>query len=131
MKAVYIAHPLSRPEGDELDAESREHLNRAEATRFVVLAAELGFCPMASWIVLSAALPETPERRAMGLALDCEQIGRCDEIWLCGPRESAGMTIEREHAQTAVLHGRVKIRNFIGQTVDEVRTVLLAGGAGS
>ncbi len=112
LKAVYIAHPLGA------DRATRES-NRAAAAKWVAWAGDQDVCPMASWIILSGEWPESDEYRAKGLSLDFAQILRCDEVWLCGPRVSAGMVLERKFAEaqgipvrdlTAVSGRRLKSR---------------------
>jgi hypothetical protein len=89
-KCVYIAHPLGQGE------ERAKNIERA--SKWVAWAALRGVCPMASWIILAGQWPETDMYRKLGLAIDLTQIERCDELWLCGPRVSPGMAIERDHA---------------------------------
>ena len=90
IKIVYIAHQL----GGGPDREE----NRAKASKWAAWCASKGNAPIADWIILSGEWAESPELRAKGLAIDCELVALCDEVWLCGPRVSAGMAIEREHA---------------------------------
>lgn len=93
MKRVYIAHCFSgTPE--EMAA------NRASAARWAAWAlTECGVAPACSWIVLTGELPETPEMRRLGLEADKRELESCDEVWLVGPRLSAGMEEERAHAE--------------------------------
>jgi hypothetical protein len=88
MKTVYIAHPL----GSGTDRDT----NRAKAAVYVARAAELGWAPIATWIVLSGLWSE--ERRELGMAVDLANIEVCDEVWLCGHRVSESMQIEARHA---------------------------------
>jgi len=88
MKTVYIAHPL----GDGQD----RNANRILATNYVMIAANMGFAPIADWILLSGVWGE--DKREQGLAVDKTLIEKCDEVWLCGPRVSPGMLIEARHA---------------------------------
>ena len=89
MKVIYIAHPLGR--------ESNERAcNIAQAERWFIFCADQGNCPMAPWLTL--ARHWTEERRGDGIAIDLRTIERCDELWLCGPRISPGMQLEKDHA---------------------------------
>lgn len=91
MKHVYIAHPLGKgPEREK---------NRLYASYWAAWAAEQGFVPVCSWIVISAVWDESDEHRTSGLAIDCEQISRCDELWICGSHVSPGMGVEIEFAK--------------------------------
>lgn len=90
-KVVYISHPLNAPAFDAIER------NRENASRWCAWAALQGFSPVADWIVLSGVLSE--EHRELGLACDLALIERCDELWLVGGRVSAGMAIERDHAE--------------------------------
>ena len=71
----------------------------ARAARWAVFAAQCGYAPACTWIVLAGQLDETPANRDMGLAVDIEQIRRSDEIWLVGGRISDGMRIEQAWAR--------------------------------
>ena len=59
---------------------------------------------MATWITMFGEMAETPENRALGLALDVEQVHRCDEFWACGKRWSGGMRHESAEATVVVEH---------------------------
>jgi hypothetical protein len=89
MRVVYIAAPL----GDGVDRP--ENIRRA--SKWVVWCADQGHAPVATWVTLAGEWPET--RRDEGLAIDLALIGRCDEVWLCGPRVSKGMHVESDHAR--------------------------------
>lgn len=89
MKIVYIAHPL----GSGQDREA----NRALATKWVVWAANQGVAPIASWILIASEWQE--DRKTEGLEIDCRLIDVCEEVWLCGPRISPGMTVESLYAE--------------------------------
>jgi hypothetical protein len=88
VKVVYIAHPLS---GDWAG-------NTAAARTFCEAAARSGYAPVAPYLTLDGLLVE-PDDRDLGLEIDLAMIARCDEMWLCGPRESIGMAIERREAE--------------------------------
>lgn len=100
MKRVYIAHRLSAPTREGIEA------NRARASRWVAWAARQGVSPCATWIVLTGQWDETPENRELGMACDFAEIESCHEIWICGQAEdlekSTGMQAEKAHAK---LHG--------------------------
>ncbi len=57
---------------------------------------------VAPWIEWCIAVPETPENRAAGLAMDIAEVARCDAIWLVGGRISDGMRTEMAHAKVVV-----------------------------
>lgn len=95
MKVVYIAHRLSAPTRDGIEA------NRARASRWVAWAASQGVAPVATWIVLTGQWNESDGNRVLGLKIDCALIGRCDELWVCGGADeptSEGMRLEVGHA---------------------------------
>ncbi len=97
MKVVYIAHPLSAPTREGIDA------NRRAASKWVAWAVLQGVSPVCSWIVLTGEFEETPENRARGLACDLAQVGRCDEVWLVGGRVTEGMRLEERHARERLI----------------------------
>jgi hypothetical protein len=110
-KMVYVAHPLG-PDGPTRDA------NRKEAALWAAaLARQYRVSVCADWIVLSGVWPETPELRTLGIGLDLIQVGRCDEVWITGPRVSEGMSIEGAHA--AVVEAK-PVRSFIGLDRDNL-----------
>jgi hypothetical protein len=94
VKVVYVAHQLSAPTRERIDA------NRARASRWCAwVATAYGFAPEATWIVLTGVLDDNdPETRALGLALDLALVARCDEVWLVGGRVSSGMNAEATEA---------------------------------
>jgi len=94
---VYLAHPLS---GDW-------EANIADARLWVRAALEAGYAPVAPYLMDYDVLHE-PEDRDLGLAHDLAILPRCDELWLCGPRISTGMAMERDEASK---HG-LRIRHF-------------------
>jgi len=104
-KMVYVAHPLG-PMGEQREA------NRYQAGLWCAAFAKryrVSVC--ADWIVLSGVWAETHELRTLGIQLDLIQVGRCDEIWLTGPKCSEGMSIEG--AAAACVHAK-PVRSFIG-----------------
>lgn len=108
MKVVYIAHRLTSNTREGIEE------NRRKASLWAAWAAVAeGVSPICSWIVLTGILPETPEMRAIGLALDCAQVERCDEVWLVGGVVSGGMRIEADHG---IKHGIViRDLSFMGE----------------
>lgn len=91
MKVVYIAAPMWADTPEE-----REE-NRRRAVAWVVWAFRQGVAPECSWLVMTAAIEETEESRASGLAVDRAQAERCDEIWLVAGRVSGGMRDAADH----------------------------------
>ncbi|MGH9966562.1 MAG: hypothetical protein ACREBG_01845 [Pyrinomonadaceae bacterium] len=88
MKVVYIAHPYGGLQS-----------NREKAAKWVAWAARLGCAPIADWIILTGEFPDDIEGiRGRMLALDCNLVGRCDELWICGDHVSPGMSVEIEAA---------------------------------
>lgn len=90
MRLCYIAAPLSGRERER---------NRARAARWVAWAARQGVAPVATWVVLAGQWDETEDSRALGLAIDCATVARCDELWLVGGHVSPGMAVERAAAE--------------------------------
>jgi len=91
MRVIYVAAPL----GAGPDREQ----NRQNAAKWCAWVARLGHAPLADWIILSGQFDETPENRAMGLAIDQALVCRADEVWLVGGRISEGMIIEAKEAR--------------------------------
>jgi len=91
VKVVYIAHPLR---GD-LEA------NLKSAAQWVRWAAVVrGVCPIAPYIEYCAALDDaSEEERRLGMKMDLLLIERVDELWLCGPHVSEGMSGEVKKAK--------------------------------
>jgi hypothetical protein len=89
MKVVYVAHPLG--------AGSDREENRRSAAKWCAHIGELGYAPVADWIILSGEWDET--KRELGLEIDFALIHRCDELWMVGPRVSPGMKLESDHAR--------------------------------
>ena len=93
MKRIYLAHQLSAPTREGIEAHRRSAAKWAAwiSTTFKVAVS-------ADWVWLSGELEETPENREWGLACDKAHIERCQELWMVGQRVSSGMTLERQHA---------------------------------
>jgi len=103
MKVVYIAHPLGQ-------GPDRERNRRMAAAWVGVLARVFSIAPVADWIVLSGEWTE--EMRERGLAIDMTLVKRCDEVWLVGPRVSAGMQAEANRAEEFL----IPVRDLTGMT---------------
>lgn len=92
MKVVYLACPVGAPTVEGI------HENLRKAKAWVGWAAHQGVSPVASYIPLAEALlaggAETADARAMGIACDMAVLAKCDLVWLCGERISAGMRAE-------------------------------------
>jgi hypothetical protein len=82
---IYVAHPYG---GDP------EQLNYAR--RWLAWAIqEFPWCDaIAPWIPTCEALADEGRWRGRGEAINDVVIGRCDEVWLCGPRTTPGMLRE-------------------------------------
>jgi hypothetical protein len=90
MIQVYIAHRYGGA------TEMRER-----AARWFAYACEVGYAPVAPWIVLTLVWDES--RREDGLKINFEHIEQCHELWICGEGEiSPGMQFEITHAK---MHG--------------------------
>lgn len=93
MRRVYVAHQLSAPTREGIEA------NRRAAARWAAwISTTFRVAVSADWIWMTGELTETEENRAHGLACDLAHIERCDELWMVGPKVSSGMTLERQHA---------------------------------
>jgi hypothetical protein len=106
MRIAYIAHPIS---GDI-------QANLADIRRIVRMInmqypSVLPFVPY--YVDVVSMNDEVPEERARGIKNDLEIIQRKipDEIWLCGPRISAGMQGEIEEAKKF----GIPVVNYIGK----------------
>ena len=88
-KLVYIASPLSGNVEQNLDF-------ARQACRYAI---EQGVNPFAPHLLYTQMLDDSSaEERQLGLDLGNEMLKRCEELWLCGDRISAGMAGEREMA---------------------------------
>ncbi len=81
MRRVYIAHPYGG------SAENREL-----AIQFFMRAAELGYEPVAPWLIVTAHWDES--RREQGMAINRSAVLACHQLWLCGAEVSPGMLDE-------------------------------------
>jgi len=106
-KLIYIAHPVSPVEGETYE----ENLKGAtEWLRWAILTK--GVYAIAPYIGMCYALDEEdPMHRTMGIDIDLEVIGRCDQLWLCGPRVSSGMAVEASYAGSC----GIDTRDFTGR----------------
>lgn len=104
MRLVYLAAPLT-PRGSE----TREGNMLAAIEVYKELCELHADCAfLLQWVINCAVFEETTENRAVGIARNLAVIAVCDELWLVGPRVSAGMTAE---ATYAVDHG-VRVRDY-------------------
>lgn len=99
-RLIYLAH-----------AYGGEYANLARAKRWLHWAllraiVDNGFV-IAPWITICEVLPrhdskhaapEITKVRDFMLKGDCETVRRCDALWLCGTRISAGMALEEKAA---------------------------------
>lgn len=103
-RMIYMAHPVG---GDvELNIErAKAWLKHLEASNpWVVFVAQ--------WITGVELWDDAdPVQRAHGLKRCFAQVERCDELWLVGPRVSAGMYLEQLWAQQF----GVAVVNFTGE----------------
>ena len=109
MILAYLAAPLS-PNGSEtfvsnIARAKRYYRNLSTTMRDHVFVADWilhceAFIPQVRLIDGgTAALPEDPTLRVLGMARNFELIQRCDEIYLVGPRMSGGMSDELDYAK--------------------------------
>lgn len=92
-RAVYVAHQLSAPTREGIDA------NRKEAARWAAfLAKHFDVAPECSWIVLTGEWDETEENRRTGIDVDLALVACCRELVMVGPRVSSGMLTESQEA---------------------------------
>ena len=95
---VYLAHPVGAESIIGVNA------NIARARRWLRwLVENTDWAIVASWMPYVETLDEG-DWRARGLADDCAVLERCDAIFLCGGRRSAGMEIECREAIAAGLY---------------------------
>lgn len=93
MRCVYLAHPVSAPTREGIEA------NRARAARWAAwILTTYRVAVIADWLWCTGELDETPENRTLGLAMDVELVSRADEVWMVGERISQGMKLEAEEA---------------------------------
>lgn len=90
MKLVYICSPYAG------DAAGSTQFARA-ACRF---AAEQGFAPIAPHLFYPQFLNDAvPAERDAGIRMGLRLLSSCEELWVCGPRISAGMEQEIAEAK--------------------------------
>lgn len=99
LKLVYIASPYAG------DVE-----NNVEAAKEYCLAAmEEGVTPVAPHLLYPQFLDDSdPAQRSLGTHAGLELLTRCDELWVCGPEISPGMSREIQFAEAMGL----PIRHF-------------------
>ena len=87
---IYVASPLSG------DVEKNIEYAR-EACRAVMDSGHAFFAPH---LLYPSFLDDTvPEERKLGMDMGLAVLENCDELWAFGPRISAGMAAEIEHAE--------------------------------
>ena len=90
MKLVYIASPYA---GDIPN-------NVERAKEYCKQALEQGVIPVAPHLLYPQFLEDSdPAERNLGLRAGLELLARCDELWVCGPEISPGMSREIQFAQ--------------------------------
>ena len=90
MKLVYIASPYA---GDIPN-------NVERAKEYCKQALEQGVIPVAPHLLYPQFLEDgDPAERNLGLRAGLELLARCDELWVCGPEISPGMSREIQFAQ--------------------------------
>ena len=90
MKLVYIASPYA---GDV-------QANTEAAKGYCRAALEEGVIPIAPHLLYPQFLEDSdPAERNLGLRPGLELLARCDELWVCGPEISPGMSREIQFAQ--------------------------------
>jgi hypothetical protein len=91
MRVIYLCHPVSGDVPGNLAA-AKKIIRELED-------ADPGIAIVASWITECEIWDDAdPEQRAAGLRRDLAVLAKCDEVWLCGPRVSAGMQLEADRA---------------------------------
>ena len=97
MKLVYIASPYA---GDV-------QANTEAAKGYCRAALEEGAIPIAPHLLYPQFLEDSdPAERNLGLRAGLELLARCDELWVCGPENSPGMSREIQFAQGLGIHIR-------------------------
>lgn len=90
MKIAWMSHPYGGKK--ENLARARRWLRFLNRTHFPSVAF------VAPWIDWCEAVPETPENRKEGIALDCREVARIGSVWMVGGQVSEGMAEESLHA---------------------------------
>ena len=90
MKLGYIASPYA---GDV-------QANTEAAKGYCRAALEEGVVPIAPHLLYPQFLEDSdPAERNLGLRAGLELLARCEELWVCGPAISPGMSREIQFAQ--------------------------------
>ena len=90
MKLVYIASPYA---GDIPN-------NVERAKEYCKQALEQGVVPVAPHLLYPQFLEDSdPAERNLGLRAGLELLARCEELWVCGPEISPGMSREIQFAR--------------------------------
>jgi hypothetical protein len=101
MKVIYLAHPLSAPTPEGIQA------NLTRAKRWYRWACDNfpDFAFVANWILNCEVYDDSnDEHRRKGIERNLAVITRCDEIWLVGGHVSSGMEEEASFAQRKGIH---------------------------
>ena len=90
MKLVYIASPYAG------DVQS----NTEAAKGYCRAALEEGAIPISPHLLYPQFLEDSdPAERNLGLKAGLELLARCEELWVCGPEISPGMSREIQFAR--------------------------------
>ena len=71
--------------------------NSAAARDYCRMAVDMGYIPIAPHLLFPQFMCEATERD-LAISMDLVLLDKCDEIWVCGPELSKGMSIEVEYA---------------------------------
>lgn len=94
MTVVYLAHPVGGDVERNLIAARELYRRYTEWHPWVAI--------VAPWITECELWDDAdPEQRRLGLERCMAVVAKCDQIWLCGPRVSEGMALERDAAMAA------------------------------
>ena len=97
--------------------------NTAFARQACGYAISQGAVPLAPHLLYPQILNDSiPEERETGIRLGLEVLERCEELWICGDRMSAGMKREAAYAKArGILVRRIPVCEIMGnQTVQEL-----------
>lgn len=120
MKKVYIC---SRYRADEKHT-TEENIQRALFA--CGYAAKRGYAPYAPHLYLPRCLDDSePAEHELGMAIGCEFLKACDEVWQWGATVSEGMAAELALAKELGIP--VKVFNSIGIPYEQWNSVKFAG----
>ena len=89
-----------------------------------------GAVPLAPHLLYPQILNDSvPEERETGIRLGLEMLERCEELWICGDRMSAGMKRETAYAKArGIPVRRIPVCEIMGnQTVQEMGEAIREG----